>query len=168
METPLASSPDPRSQKKIRRRDDEPPDPPPPSQMECDDPVAARKLLSYKDIVVGPNDPSHGSKSVSFDDDDIELLEDDIAFGSENGVPTIDFSERVQTLALQSMDLTLVVKIVEYESLPTVCFHCGHYGHLKDICPKLLCPDEISVAVSETTPPLPAPAPSVPDEAFGP
>ncbi|KAL4297544.1 hypothetical protein GQ457_12G009380 [Hibiscus cannabinus] len=264
--------------------------------MECDGSVAARKLISYKDIVVGPNDSSHGSKSVAFDDDDIELLEDDIAFGSENGVPTIDFSERVQTLALQSMDLTLVVKvlgrrigyntlhnriygiwkpthplklidiendfflvkfsdrrdylkvltegtwtilghyltveqwsidfqptqaspsrlmawirlpglpltlykhsfieaigsqvgsvikidfqrengchgrfacmaIVEYESLPTVCFHCGIYGHLKDICPKLHCSDEIPPAASEIPTSTPVPAHSVPDEAFGP
>ncbi|KAK9001735.1 hypothetical protein V6N11_024433 [Hibiscus sabdariffa] len=316
MESLLASCPDPRSQKKLRRRDDESPDPPPSSHMECDGPVAARKLISYKDIVLGPNDSSHGSKSVGFDDDDIDLLEDDIAVGSENGVPTIDFSERVQTLALQSMDLTLVVKvlgrrigyntlhnmiygiwkpthplklidtendfflvkfsdredylkvltegpwtilghyltveqwtidfqptqaspsrlmawirlpglpltlykrsfieaigsqvgsvikidfqtengcrgrfarmavslnlrqplvskliingrpqIVEYESLPMVCFHCGHYGHLKDICPKLQCSDEVPAAASEIPLSTPAPTHSVPDEAFGP
>ncbi|MBA0796348.1 hypothetical protein Gohar_007124 [Gossypium harknessii] len=23
---------------------------------------------------------------------------------------------------------------VEYESLPTICFHCGRYGHVKDNC----------------------------------
>ncbi|MBA0618703.1 hypothetical protein Godav_028007 [Gossypium davidsonii] len=25
---------------------------------------------------------------------------------------------------------------IEYEYLPTVCFLCAHYGHIKDICPK--------------------------------
>ncbi|KAL4354463.1 hypothetical protein GQ457_06G022390 [Hibiscus cannabinus] len=315
MESPIASSPNPRSQKNkdgamMSRLIL------PPSQMECDGLVAAIKLVSYKDIVVGPNDSSHGSKSVAFDDDDIELLEDDIAFGSENGVPTIDFSKRVQTLALQSMDLTLVVKvlgrrigynmlhnmiygiwkpthplklidiendfflvkfidrgdylkdltegpwtilghyltveqwsidfqptqaspsrlmawirlpglpltlykrsfietigsqvgfvikidfqtengcrgrfarmavslnlrrplvskliingrpqIVEYKSLPMVCFHCGLYDHLKDICPKLQCSDEVPPAASEIPTSTPVPAHSVPDEAFGP
>ncbi|KAA3488164.1 GroES-like zinc-binding alcohol dehydrogenase family protein [Gossypium australe] len=26
---------------------------------------------------------------------------------------------------------------VEYESLPNVCFECGHYGHMKESCPTL-------------------------------
>ncbi|KAK5785990.1 hypothetical protein PVK06_040614 [Gossypium arboreum] len=25
---------------------------------------------------------------------------------------------------------------IEYEYLPTVCFLCGHYGHIKEICLK--------------------------------
>ncbi|KAK8481764.1 hypothetical protein V6N12_074477 [Hibiscus sabdariffa] len=29
------------------------------------------------------------------------------------------------------------VQIVEYESLLTVCFSCGTYGHVKENCPKL-------------------------------
>lgn len=28
-----------------------------------------------------------------------------------------------------------VVQQVEYESFPTVCFSCGKYGHVKDLCP---------------------------------
>ncbi|KAK8526984.1 hypothetical protein V6N12_054213 [Hibiscus sabdariffa] len=29
------------------------------------------------------------------------------------------------------------LQLLEYESLPTFCFHCGIYSHLKDICLKL-------------------------------
>ncbi|KAL4309737.1 hypothetical protein GQ457_01G012650 [Hibiscus cannabinus] len=287
---------DPRLLKKQRRRDENPLDPPPlpsaslPSRMDCDEIVAARNLVSYKDIVAGSHTTRQDSDLVDLDDDDIELLEEDITLGTVNGVPTIDFSDRVQHLALKSMDLTLVVKvlgrrigyntlhnriygiwkpsrpiklidiendfflvkfsdrndylkaspsrlmawiclpglpltlykrsfletignqigsvikvnfqtdngcwgrfarlavslnlrrplvskliingrtqIVEYESLPTVCFHCGIYGHLKDICPQL------QQLVSDSSPPQPeAPLPdppavhSVPDETFGP
>ncbi|KAE8673137.1 hypothetical protein F3Y22_tig00111810pilonHSYRG00091 [Hibiscus syriacus] len=28
------------------------------------------------------------------------------------------------------------VQIIEYESLSTICFSCGRYGHVKDICPE--------------------------------
>lgn len=30
------------------------------------------------------------------------------------------------------------VQKVEYENLPMVCFSCGHYGHIKEICPKIV------------------------------
>lgn len=26
------------------------------------------------------------------------------------------------------------IQRVEYESLPTVCFNCGRYGHVKELC----------------------------------
>ncbi|KAL4354587.1 hypothetical protein GQ457_06G029720 [Hibiscus cannabinus] len=29
-------------------------------------------------------------------------------------------------------------QLVEYESLPTICFHCGKYGHVTDNCPELI------------------------------
>ncbi|KAK5842067.1 hypothetical protein PVK06_004395 [Gossypium arboreum] len=29
-----------------------------------------------------------------------------------------------------------VVQRIEYEHFPTACFQCGHYGHIKEICPK--------------------------------
>lgn len=28
-----------------------------------------------------------------------------------------------------------VLQRVEYESLPTICYTCGKYGHTKEICP---------------------------------
>lgn len=27
------------------------------------------------------------------------------------------------------------IQHVEYEALPTICFNCGKYGHVKDMCP---------------------------------
>lgn len=29
---------------------------------------------------------------------------------------------------------------VEYENLPTICFHCGRYGHLREACPSIPAP----------------------------
>ncbi|KAH1106019.1 hypothetical protein J1N35_009787 [Gossypium stocksii] len=30
-----------------------------------------------------------------------------------------------------------VIQRVEYEALPTVCFNCGKYGHVKELCPSV-------------------------------
>ncbi|MFQ6626991.1 hypothetical protein Gotur_005525 [Gossypium turneri] len=30
-----------------------------------------------------------------------------------------------------------VLQEIEYEHLPTMCFSCGHYRHIQDICPRL-------------------------------
>ncbi|KAL4282061.1 hypothetical protein GQ457_03G023530 [Hibiscus cannabinus] len=79
--------------------------------MDCDDSIPTRKLVSYKDIVAGSFNDTQDSDFVDLDDD-INLLEDDVSFGSLNGIPTIDFSDRVQNLAVKSMDLTLVVKVL--------------------------------------------------------
>ncbi|KAK8498254.1 hypothetical protein V6N12_000523 [Hibiscus sabdariffa] len=170
---------------------------------------------SYRDKVIGSSSPPRDDDLLPLKDDDIELLEDDVMVGETEGILSIVFSDRVQSLALKSMDFTLVIKIlgrrsqpnrvvswvrlpglpitcfkksmieaigsrigsvvkmdfqtdnghrgrfarlavninlnrpliskisingriqiVEYESLPVVCFHCGVYGHTKDICPK--------------------------------
>ncbi|KAL4377190.1 hypothetical protein GQ457_02G016170 [Hibiscus cannabinus] len=104
-----SESSDPRLPKKQHRRDEDPPD----SEMECDAPSNQRLLLSYKDIVAGGNGPSPIDNNLGFDDDDdIELLEDDIAISNSNGIPSIVFSERVQQLSIKSMDLALVVKVL--------------------------------------------------------
>ncbi|KAL4312880.1 hypothetical protein GQ457_01G005440 [Hibiscus cannabinus] len=107
MEEMNSESSDPRLPKKQRRRDEDPPD----SEMECDVLSNQRPLLSYKDIVAGGNGPSPIDNNLGFDDD-IELLEDDITISNSNGIPSIVFSERVQQLAIKSMDLALVVKVL--------------------------------------------------------
>ncbi|KAI9108931.1 hypothetical protein K1719_020236 [Acacia pycnantha] len=62
-----------------------------------------------------------------------------------------DFGDRGKFARIAvSLDLTkpLISKImvdgeiiyVEYEGLPTICFHCGRYRHLKEACPALKAP----------------------------
>ncbi|XP_039015150.1 uncharacterized protein LOC120145367 [Hibiscus syriacus] len=38
------------------------------------------------------------------------------------------------------------LQIIEYESLPTICFHCGIYGHHKDICSQLPVQEDVQPA----------------------
>ncbi|KAK9044641.1 hypothetical protein V6N11_058536 [Hibiscus sabdariffa] len=59
-------------------------------------------------------------------------------------------------------------QIVVYESMSTVCFHYGIYGHLKDICPLLQRHDPAPLVQTETPLPEPRVTNSVPDENFGP
>ncbi|KAK8508645.1 hypothetical protein V6N12_032642 [Hibiscus sabdariffa] len=143
--------------------------------MECDAPMTARKIVSYKDIVVGPNDPHQSPKSIDLDDDNIELLEDDIAFGLMNDIPTIDFSERVQNLAIESMDLTFFVKVlgrwISYNTLHNrICgiWKPSHPLKLIDIENDFFLRRDVEPHVSDkvlgTTL---APSNSIPDEAFG-
>ncbi|KAK8579463.1 hypothetical protein V6N12_069788 [Hibiscus sabdariffa] len=58
------------------------------------------------------------------------------------------------------------IQIVEYKSLPVVCFDCGVYGHTKDIFPK----NNSHVPPPETTPPdaTKTAQPMSPLEPFGP
>ncbi|KAK8512041.1 hypothetical protein V6N12_018522 [Hibiscus sabdariffa] len=117
------------------------------SELECEALSNQHPLLSYKDIFSGGNDSSSVENNLDFDDDDIELLEDDIAFGDSNGIPSIDFSERVQQLALKSMDLALVVKVlgrrISYNAFRNHIFNIWKPSYsLKDIYPKNLAPSK--------------------------
>ncbi|XP_038997980.1 uncharacterized protein LOC120123033 [Hibiscus syriacus] len=59
------------------------------------------------------------------------------------------------------------LQIIEYESLPTVCFHCG-YSHHKYICPQLLAQKNVQ-PMTEVPPEQPLTSDkSASDEAFGP
>ncbi|KAK9038425.1 hypothetical protein V6N11_023295 [Hibiscus sabdariffa] len=50
--------------------------------------------------------------SVLFDDDDLDLLEEDVNCGIKDGVPFIDFSVLVQELANKSMEYVVVLKLL--------------------------------------------------------
>ncbi|KAK8589239.1 hypothetical protein V6N12_023642 [Hibiscus sabdariffa] len=58
------------------------------------------------------------------------------------------------------------LQVVEYESLPTICFECGKYGHMRDICPTTTVGTTRDVPLSSDLP-MSSATPS-PDEPFGP
>ncbi|KAL4341312.1 hypothetical protein GQ457_08G032330 [Hibiscus cannabinus] len=68
--------------------------------------------ISCKNMLTGSTHLHPSENIVNLDGDVIELLDDDVIIGLFDGVPTIDFSDRVQYLAIKSMELTLVVKIL--------------------------------------------------------
>ncbi|KAK8553927.1 hypothetical protein V6N12_030906 [Hibiscus sabdariffa] len=73
--------------------------------MDCDVLTVTRPIVSCKDMVTAFTQTSHTALDY---DDDIELLEEDVA----DGIPTIDFSKQVKLLAIKSMNLTLVLKVL--------------------------------------------------------
>ncbi|KAK8708029.1 hypothetical protein V6N13_059076 [Hibiscus sabdariffa] len=93
-----------------------------------------------------------------------------LASGSSGSQPTsADFVDEEDVLLLDgdvSRSNLLIngrLQVVEYESLPTVCFECGKYGHVKDICPS-------TIRAANSPPPTAPLAPTAPSvsEAFGP
>ncbi|KAE8669081.1 hypothetical protein F3Y22_tig00112259pilonHSYRG00045 [Hibiscus syriacus] len=80
--------------------------------MECENSPANVPTASYRDMVMGHLDETLEEDLLPLEDDDIDLLDDDVEFGDSNGIPFINFSERVHNLALKSMGLTLIVKIL--------------------------------------------------------
>ncbi|KAK8494201.1 hypothetical protein V6N11_050155 [Hibiscus sabdariffa] len=69
--------------------------------MECESLAALKPVLSYKDMVTGGNVSPQHDKLIDLDDDDTELFEEDISVGFSDGVPTIHFFERFQSLAIK-------------------------------------------------------------------
>ncbi|KAE8692779.1 hypothetical protein F3Y22_tig00110831pilonHSYRG00755 [Hibiscus syriacus] len=70
----------------------------------------------------------------SMDYDDIDLFDDNVEVGESNGIPFINFSDRVQNLAINSMDLTILVKIlgrrIGYNTLYNGYSPCGNLATL--------------------------------------
>ncbi|KAL4271513.1 hypothetical protein GQ457_13G016790 [Hibiscus cannabinus] len=83
--------------------------------MECDNPnlvVPGLNPVTYKDMLTGGSANVPDDDLISLDDDDIDLLDDDVRTREMDGVPFIDFSDRVKDLAVKSMDFTLVLKVL--------------------------------------------------------
>ncbi|MFQ6626889.1 hypothetical protein Gotur_005332, partial [Gossypium turneri] len=73
--------------------------------------------------------PTEGSRSTEVDcTEDFEFLEGDVKKTMVN-----DLDKHLVSQVLVNGELLWV----EYEALPTICFSCGKYGHLKEMCPSL-------------------------------
>ncbi|KAK8555155.1 hypothetical protein V6N12_009310 [Hibiscus sabdariffa] len=115
MSTP---SDDSRLPKKQRRRDEAPSDDTAAAilqstaSMDCDNHELVLPAISYRDMLTGGSDPVIEDDLISFGDDDIDLLDDDVRTGETDEIPFIIFSDWVKELAIQSMEFTLVLKVL--------------------------------------------------------
>ncbi|KAA3453419.1 reverse transcriptase [Gossypium australe] len=72
--------------------------------------------ISWKDKLLGTNPNTSRGEELNpcggTNEDDIEFLEGDIQRSVVNGIPAIDFSERIQQILFKEMELTVVVKLL--------------------------------------------------------
>lgn len=77
--------------------------------------LALSRPRSWKDCLIGiglqANDKIETSTRVE-DDDDLDLLDENIVRSLVNGIPTIDFSKRVNKLLIKDMEHTVVTKLL--------------------------------------------------------
>ncbi|KAK8585317.1 hypothetical protein V6N13_076191 [Hibiscus sabdariffa] len=86
-----------------------------------------------------------------------------MASGSSHLTSTAAFTDN-EEITLVDGDVTRSM-VVEYESLPTICFECGKYGHVKDVCPVVT----NATGADSESPAIPvAVSPATTDEPFGP
>ncbi|KAL4387671.1 hypothetical protein GQ457_09G015310 [Hibiscus cannabinus] len=69
-------------------------------------------------MVISANEAHSNEQPIHLDDDDIDLCKDDNSYGTVDGIPTIDFFDRVQSLPIKIMDLTLIVKCGDQRHTP--------------------------------------------------
>ncbi|KAA3460126.1 reverse transcriptase [Gossypium australe] len=80
------------------------------------DELAPSPKISWKDKLLGTNPDVSREEEVNpgggTNEDDIEFLEGDIQRSVVNGIPAIEFSERIQQILFKEMELTVVVKLL--------------------------------------------------------
>ncbi|MBA0613287.1 hypothetical protein Godav_013747, partial [Gossypium davidsonii] len=73
--------------------------------------------LSWKDKLMGNGTRNIGKMAmknfVVGVDEDLEFLEDDINRSIVNGIPTIDFSDRIQRIQFKEMETTVILKLLK-------------------------------------------------------
>ncbi|MBA0556433.1 hypothetical protein Golob_026537 [Gossypium lobatum] len=148
-----------RATKKVQRREEDSPDEGGGDTLI--EPIAP-KAISLRDMVMNfpQGDKNHGKylgSKVSWEEDRLQCVVEQrpwVVFGqylmvqpwSPQFTPLEPFPHNFVAWMRILVDLLkpLVSKLqiakrnhrVEYESLPTICFHCGTYGHMKDDYPQ--------------------------------
>ncbi|MBA0580665.1 hypothetical protein Gorai_022874 [Gossypium raimondii] len=77
--------------------------------------LALEKPRSWKDYLVGTGFQAEGKAAIAYnfdDDGDFELLYADVVRSSVNGIPSINFSERVNQILIKDMAYTVVIKLL--------------------------------------------------------
>ncbi|KAK9011774.1 hypothetical protein V6N11_039856 [Hibiscus sabdariffa] len=75
-------------------------------------PHAPTSTPSYNDTLLASVSAASRPAVDSIDDEEVVLLEGDVARSTVNGVISIQFSERVQSLAVKNLEMTVVVKLL--------------------------------------------------------
>ncbi|KAK9018022.1 hypothetical protein V6N11_001012 [Hibiscus sabdariffa] len=75
-------------------------------------PVGPSLPPSYKESLMKDSESTFCDADAFFDDEDVEILEGDVSRSLVDGIISIDFSDRVRSLAEKSLDQTLVVKLL--------------------------------------------------------
>ncbi|KAK8600590.1 hypothetical protein V6N12_050443 [Hibiscus sabdariffa] len=109
-----------RNPKKPKRHGDDPPDEGGTVTLNLNPPLTsiptifgdAQQFASYKDSLMGESNGDSMKGDEPFEDDDIEILEGDVVRTVVDGLISIQFSERVQSLAEKSFDRTIVLKLL--------------------------------------------------------
>ncbi|KAK8491244.1 hypothetical protein V6N12_035188 [Hibiscus sabdariffa] len=89
------------------------------SEMDVSDPVqidkqhfaASPSPPSYKDTLMASESHQPVTADI-FDDDEVVLLEGDVTRSDVDGLISIQFSKRVQALAMKNLELTVVIKLL--------------------------------------------------------
>ncbi|KAK8671443.1 hypothetical protein V6N13_038039 [Hibiscus sabdariffa] len=87
--------------------------------------LADPSLPSFRDMVVGRN--SAGQQDSLISDLDVELSDEDVVISNTGVYPEIRFSDKIHKV----IDAQLTKSLV---GLPVICFGCGKYGHLEEVC----------------------------------
>ncbi|KAK8560140.1 hypothetical protein V6N12_012943 [Hibiscus sabdariffa] len=74
--------------------------------------MGSHPVISYKDSLLGDLNGDDMYEYESFDDEDIEILEGDVIHIMVDGLISIQFSERVQSLVEKSLDRIIVLKLL--------------------------------------------------------
>ncbi|KAL4388104.1 hypothetical protein GQ457_09G011910 [Hibiscus cannabinus] len=110
----MVSPASPHNPKKQCRRDDEPPDTGDPAmggEMNPKSIPTPAAASSYKDKLMNNNPIPYAAEEI-IDEEDFEILEGEVLRSVIDGVIHIDFSDRIQDLAIKSLDKTIVIKLL--------------------------------------------------------